>query len=1047
MYIDFDCADPDGKILGPNWPPNLCNPIPVMVEAIYVIAQRICANGGVEGNEFRHVPEGTDPADFLTYFAGGISQHALILEGYDTLWWTQNSGVLWRQANNFNFLVGEDGDFLDPADPTALELNTLYNLHVPNNAFVYVTATHSLWVNIAGTWTAYTDRSFRAGIAADFADPDNPTNPELLDLFNGLTAEHALVFNNHNSTFYYTRTYGAGWNPIIMPTAQTIVDTRVNIHALETGGDLVPGNFYRINDNTSATAGDVVLEAIDDNELSTFGYYFESLAGKWLLCVYDILSGQITRMWDTYGNDVSGTTGVNSFPWGNPNLTNNTVILTTETFDYSGNGIMLDCVIRHTNCQLANNDGTFQALDLYYGTFAAEDNSGIIETIKVRNSVVDFSQNLGTISDMRIDTSNVSMVSNGVGTNVINNEIIGAPIFAMDSFTGSVSNNHFERVNWQVTSAIGTVSDNEFFRTTMTAASFNGTMRRNHVVACTATLSSTTVAFNFDDNNVTGGTLTFTSSSGDVKFNLLDNCTITMTTLSGTFNYNQLKDTTVSANSVTGNITKNFAQNGIINAASFPGTMSDNRLSNGATIAGNTITNAGSIVSGNVIKGDANITLTNAANVTCTGNTVSAGLGLYSPDGQINLTSSTGAIVKGNIVENSAFLSLNSSTNVSASGNVVRNDSSVSLSSANGVTLTSNTFLESVTFTAVSLVNSTITRNRFSNNQTSTLTCATATALTIEYNVFELSSTLTLTTVISATIFGNTMSNGGSMSITGGSSLTVTLNTVNGGALTSAATAGGTVSRNMIDGQSTLTFTSQASTGSIDHNKLHEQSTLTCTNNAGTVTYLTLIRATITAAKNAGFNAASNVFTNIFALTLAVGADTLNLRENDIAIAVSTVTVSNNAAETSMLTGTINGFLTLPANFFTVGRTLLVKAGGFYGTAAAAPNNVVRFKLGGTTILATATDNLAAPIGNDQNWWMDLMITCRSVGAGGTVIGQGVLLYATGGSVNKPFSMKNLATVGVNTTTTLAIDFTTDFNNADVANIFNLTNFLVQYAN
>lgn len=1045
MYIDFDCADPDGKILGPNWPPNLCNPVPVMVEAIYTLAQAICDSGGVQGNEFRHVPEGTDSADFLSYFGGGISQHALVLEGYDNLWWTQNSGGLWRQANNFNFMVGQDADFADPSDPTPLELNALFTSgNIPSNSFVYVTATHTLYVNAAGTWIAYTDRSFRVGIAADFADDDNPTNIELLALFDGLCAEHAMVYNEANTTFYYTRTYGAGWNPIPLPSAQTIVDTRVNIHALETGGDLIPGNFYRINDNSSANAGDVVLEAIDENELSTFGYYFEPNAGKWLLCVYDILVGQITRMWDTYGNDVSGTTGVNSFPWGNSSLTNNRITLMSEVFEYSGDGTMADCTIKNTNCRLSNNTGTLQNLDLYYSDFQAEDNEGVISLIGVKYSQVDFSQNLATITDMNIRTSNVSMV--GISSaSIENNEIISSS-FYMDSFQGTLESNRFERVNWSVESALGQISDNEFFRTTMTGASFNGKIRRNHVVASTITVSSTTVAFNFDDNAVNGGTLDFTSSSGDVTFNKLDNTSVTMTTLSGSFKFNDLKDATVSANSVTGTINNNFARNGTINATSFPGTMNDNQLRAGGVIAGNTITNSASVVSGNTVTGDAALTLTSAANVTCKDNKISAGLGLYSPDAQLNMTSSTTCTALGNTLTNGAFLSLQAAVTSEADGNTVLNDSSVALNSCEAVTLLENSFVEQSVMTAGSSKHMTIRRNRFANNHTSTISCPTGTTITVEYNTFELSGSLTMTNTVSASIFGNHLSTG-TMSLVGGTSLVVSLNHVDHGTLSASSGAGGTVSGNIIDGQSTLSFGGQASTGDIENNGLHSGATMNCVNNAGTIFYNTITRSIITAAKSAGFNFLNNVYSNMATFSVAGGVDDNNIRADDLAIAVASVTVANTVTETTLLPATLHGLKTIPANFFTVGKTILVKAGGFYSTDEDGTFNV-RFKLGGNTIIAALSTDFGVYSGMvNTGWWMDLFLTCRSVGAGGTIIGQGVLNVSYGALGGQLAQMVNTVPVAINTTTALATDLTLQWDVAEALNSLTLTNFLISVMN
>jgi hypothetical protein len=160
----------------------------------------------------------------------------------------------------------------------------------------------------------------------------------------------------------------------------------------------------------------------------------------------------------------------------------------------------------------------------------------------------------------------------------------------------------------------------------------------------------------------------------------------------------------------------------------------------------------------------------------------------------------------------------------------------------------------------------------------------------------------------------------------------------------------------------------------------------------------------------------------------------------------ATVTVSNTATETTLV-GSGIGTMTLPANFFTPGKTLHIKAGGFYGTHSTAPYNYVRIKLGSTTILVTAADVLASGIGNDREWILDALITCRAIGSSGTVIGQGMLMYSIGGASTKNYPMQNLATTTVNTTNSLVLSLTTNFNTIHASNIMNCTNLSVVVLN
>lgn len=110
----------------------------------------------------------------------------------------------------------------------------------------------------------------------------------------------------------------------------------------------------------------------------------------------------------------------------------------------------------------------------------------------------------------------------------------------------------------------------------------------------------------------------------------------------------------------------------------------------------------------------------------------------------------------------------------------------------------------------------------------------------------------------------------------------------------------------------------------------------------------------------------------------------------------ASVTVANSASTTTLL-GAGVGSLTLPANFFTVGKTLRIRAKGIWGDDAAAPGLVQSFIVVGSTIVTSSQGDLTTGgITNVTNgtWILDVDVTCRSTGASGTVVAVGQFMLA-----------------------------------------------------
>lgn len=105
---------------------------------------------------------------------------------------------------------------------------------------------------------------------------------------------------------------------------------------------------------------------------------------------------------------------------------------------------------------------------------------------------------------------------------------------------------------------------------------------------------------------------------------------------------------------------------------------------------------------------------------------------------------------------------------------------------------------------------------------------------------------------------------------------------------------------------------------------------------------------------------------------------------------------------------------TLPANVLQIGTTITVKAAGSLSCAATTPGTA-RFdlRLGTSVVFDSQAITLATAGFTNVPWWMEVLMTCRSIGNGttATILGMGewVCPAAANGNVALPFS----GTIGV----------------------------------
>lgn len=168
-------------------------------------------------------------------------------------------------------------------------------------------------------------------------------------------------------------------------------------------------------------------------------------------------------------------------------------------------------------------------------------------------------------------------------------------------------------------------------------------------------------------------------------------------------------------------------------------------------------------------------------------------------------------------------------------------------------------------------------------------------------------------------------------------------------------------------------------------------------------------------------------FQNVYSLLFAATAD---------------ATVTNTVTETSIV-GSGTGSLTLPANFFTAGRTVRVLVRGKYSDAAVPGTLTIKVKLGSTVILTTGAQTPTGTLTN-EGFSVTGLITCRTTGATGTVYGQGDTVTHSAATTHAEWEMTNTGTQTVDTTGTLAVDVTATWGTADASNSITGTNALVE---
>lgn len=171
------------------------------------------------------------------------------------------------------------------------------------------------------------------------------------------------------------------------------------------------------------------------------------------------------------------------------------------------------------------------------------------------------------------------------------------------------------------------------------------------------------------------------------------------------------------------------------------------------------------------------------------------------------------------------------------------------------------------------------------------------------------------------------------------------------------------------------------------------------------------------------------------------------IQTQNVTAAFGTVTTTE-----TTLVGTGSGTATLPAGFFTAGKTIRVAASGYYTSGTTAKTLRIRLRIGAGGITGTvAGDTTAIATTNGLTtvlWTFEGYLTCYTTGAGGTMWAQSKFMPQTSATVSQTWPMGNTATVAVDTTTTNAISLTAQWGaGADAPPTITCTNLTIEAVN
>lgn len=152
---------------------------------------------------------------------------------------------------------------------------------------------------------------------------------------------------------------------------------------------------------------------------------------------------------------------------------------------------------------------------------------------------------------------------------------------------------------------------------------------------------------------------------------------------------------------------------------------------------------------------------------------------------------------------------------------------------------------------------------------------------------------------------------------------------------------------------------------------------------------------------------------------------------------------ANTTAETNLVRVLSTQTITIPAIFWQSGKSIAIKGAGFYSSTTTTPGNfTLKFKIGSTVILTTATVSYVASQ-STQTFAFSTTLACRATGSSGSLMGQTVFgVYDTTNGF-RALPAINTIPVTIDLSIDNAVSFTWQDSVASVLNTKTLTNFTV----
>lgn len=163
----------------------------------------------------------------------------------------------------------------------------------------------------------------------------------------------------------------------------------------------------------------------------------------------------------------------------------------------------------------------------------------------------------------------------------------------------------------------------------------------------------------------------------------------------------------------------------------------------------------------------------------------------------------------------------------------------------------------------------------------------------------------------------------------------------------------------------------------------------------------------------------------------------------------ATQTVAATVAETTII-GSGSGSLILPANYLTQGKVLRFVVRGLYSTPALNIGSIaIKLKFGSTVLNAAASASALAVSITNAGFDGEAFITCRSVGASGTVVLMGGLTYGIGNNLAPLVLAINngVTATTIDTTVAQTLDCTVTWSNNTAGNSVSSLNCLLEGLN